>query len=89
MVARVVYENVLKPILVAAIAILIGSTQSDCVPPGGDELEQVYRSELKRCDESSTSKKAACECKVLVDTSWGLCPEVEWPRIGRCDYTCQ
>ena len=84
---RVVYENVVKPILVAAAAILIGGSSSDCIPPGGDELEQTYRAELKKC-ESQTSSYAVCKCKVMVDTKWGLCPAVEWPRIGRCDYVC-
>ena len=82
-------ENVFKPLLVAVAAILFGATQTDCKPPGSDELEEVYRAELKHCVEISSTKKQSCECRKLVDTKWGLCAPEIWPRIGRCDFRCE
>lgn len=84
-------KNLLKPILVAAMAIFLGDTNSGCKPPfqWADELEQVYRNELSECVKKSTTRRASCECRLAVDEKWKLCDHPEYPRIGRCDFRCE
>jgi hypothetical protein len=86
---RSLIEGFLKPLLVAAMAIIVSHCNDGCYPPGGAELEKQYQGELLQCVEKAHTKSESCWCRKAVDEKYGLCDHPEWPKIGRCDFVCE
>ncbi len=86
-----IVKEVSKPLLVAAMAIIMAHCGTGCVPPFGRmaDLEDSYNKEITTCTVSTKTLTGACVCKMAVNERYGLCDHPEWPRFGQCDERCK
>lgn len=84
-------RSIMHPIMAAALAMFMTCGNEGCLEwtPGASAADEAYRQELTSCSVTAPTKKAACECRLAVDTKYGLCSPAVWPSIGRCEYRCE
>lgn len=85
--ASPVSKHVIEAILATAIAILVGRFATGCDAHVNDprEIEAAYTAELLGCVETAKTKQEADDCRKAVNRKYGLCDQVQWPRISPCD----
>lgn len=86
-------HNVVKPLLVAAMAMCFAHCHIGCKSASTAVSNQppqvVYQEALLACVEKSPTRYDSCMCRLAVDEQFHMCDHPDWPSVGRCDYVCE
>lgn len=71
-----------------AAALIIGHGSQGCIPPtqAAHDLETAYNTKLTECLQFAT-KAERNDCKVMVNTEFGLCTPPQYPELQLCGET--